>query len=238
MADRRSILTSKNNMLYCQWQRRIAPGKQKRKTPGSGAEPQRYVYCTLKKEKNPFFHHALTLNRSWQRRDSLTYAMISITHFRSERKNGIIVITAQEHVPCPRCEGPMYTRGTCRRKAINSAGKTDYYQLRVLKCRDCGRTHRELPAPLVPYKRYNGEAIVHIATHPESAPCNARTISLVLQWLKWFISYAKHIQESQSRILSIFLPQSVGKRLLDKLSAFVRLVANSGNWLHNRTDFV
>ena len=163
--------------------------------------------------------------------------MVSLTHFRRERKGEVIIIIAQEIIPCPQCEGELFTRGTCHRHAINSAGITEHYQLRVLQCRECRRTHRELPAPLVPYKRYDGEAIAHIASHPESAPCNSHTMELILQWLGWFISYANHIRESQSLILSIPLPKTSGKIQLPEFMALVRIVVNSGNWSHNRTKF-
>ena len=68
---------------------------------------------------------------------------------------------------------------------------------------------------------------MHIKSEPESAPCNSRTVDLILRWLDWFISYANHIRESQSLILSVPLP----------FMALVRIVVNSGNWLHNRTEF-
>ena len=163
--------------------------------------------------------------------------MISISAFRKEYKRGLIVIIALEIIPCPVCGGELFTRGTCHRKAVNSAGNTDRYQLRVLQCRECGKTHRELPAPLVPYKRYDGEAITHIVEQPESARCNNHTFALILNWLNWFLSYAKHIRESQSFILHATLSEPTGKSRLTEFMALIRIVVNSGNWLHNRTEF-
>ena len=168
---------------------------------------------------------------------SSTIVMVSLSHFKKKCKGDLIVIVALEFISCPCCGGELFTRGTCRRQAINSAGDVDHYQLRVLQCRNCGRTHRELPAPLVPYKRYDGEAIMHIKSEPESAPCNSRTVDLILRWLDWFISYANHIRESQSLILSVPLPKPSGKSLFSDFMALVRIVVNSGNWLHNRTEF-
>ena len=168
---------------------------------------------------------------------SMTHVMVSLAQFRKKIKGNLIVIIALEIIPCPFCGGELFTRGTCRRKAINSAGDTDHYQLRVLQCRNCGRTHRELPAPLVPYKRYDGEAITSIKSDPECAPCNNRTVDLILRWLEWFISYANHIRESQSLILSVPLSKTSGEILLPGFMTLVRTVVNSGNWLHNRTEF-
>ena len=157
---------------------------------------------------------------------SSTYVMVSLTHFRRKRKGELIIIIAQEILPCPRCEGELFTRGTCRRQAINSAGTKEHYQLRVLQCRDCRKTHRELPAPLVPYKRYDGDAIAHITNDPETAPCNNRTTELIMKWLSWFISYANHICESQSLILAIPLPKITGKIKLPEFMTLVRIVVN------------
>ena len=168
---------------------------------------------------------------------SSTHVMISIVHFKTERKGKLLKIISLELVPCPRCGGELFTRSTCRRKAVNSAGNTDLYQLRVLKCRCCGKTHRELPAPLVPYKRYDAEAIACITSEPETAPCNHRTIRLILGWLSWFLDYAKHIFESQRMSLPIPLTMPSGLSKQQELLSLVRLVVNSGNWSHNRTEY-
>lgn len=168
---------------------------------------------------------------------SLTTVMVSLSQFKKMFKGDLIVIVALELISCPCCGGELFTRGTCRRKAFNSSGDVDHYQLRVLQCRNCRKTHRELPSPLVPYKRYDGEAIAHIKSEPESAPCNSRSVELILRWLEWFLSYANHILESQSLILSVSLPKPSGKSVFSELMALVRIVVNSGNWLHNRTEF-
>ena len=165
----------------------------------------------------------------------LTHVMVSISHFKKVHKGDCFKIISQEIIACPRCNGELFTRGTCRRHAINSAGIREQYQLRVLQCRDCRKTHRELPSPIVPYKRYDGEVITQIANNPDKAPCYYRTMELLLRWLNWFIIYANHICESQSLILSIPLPKMIGAIRLPDLMALVRIVANSGNWSHNRT---
>ena len=174
------------------------------------------------------------MNRS---KVSSTCVMVSLTRFQEKHKNNLIIIIAQEFLSCPCCEGELFVRGTCRRQAINAEGIKRHYQLRVLQCRDCGKTHRELPTPLVPYKRYDGEAITYIENHPADAPCNTRTIPLLLEWLAWFLSYANHIVESQSLILSVPLSKASGKLQSKELLSLVRTVVNSGNWIHNRTAY-
>lgn len=239
MAQRRAILSQMEVWYTISGGSKSLLGNQSEKPRGLGQSPSVLADVHYRKKNgNPTFIMPLPRKQTMSGSEvSSTYVMVSISHFRKEHKGGLIIIIAQEIIPCPICEGELFTRGTCRRHAINSAGTTDHYQLRVLQCRECRRTHRELPAPLVPYKRHDGEAITDIANHPESAPCYRRTMELIQRWLTWFISYANHICESQSIILSIPLPKTSGKIHLPELMALVRIVANSGNWLHNRTEF-
>ncbi len=150
---------------------------------------------------------------------SSTCVMVSLSRFRKKYKGDLIIVVAQEILSCPCCEGDLFVRGTCRRQAINSAGSKVQYQLRVLQCRDCRRTHRELPDPLVPYKRYDGEAITYIENDPSNAPSSIRSVPLILGWLAWFNSYANHICESQSLILPAPLSKTSGKT---RLQEFIR----------------
>ena len=211
----------------------------KAKNPGVwGRAPAMELLHATERKQKPHFHHALTRKQTMSGSEvSLTCVMVSLTRFWQKNKGDLIIIVANEILRCPCCEGELFVRGTCHRQAINSAGIKKHYLLRVLQCRDCHRTHRELPAPLVPYKRYDGEAITYIESNPSDAPCNTRTVDLILRWLAWFISYAKHICESQSLILSIPLPKASGETRLSEFMSLVRIVVNSGNWLHNRTEF-
>ena len=217
----------------------IAPGKPKRKTPGSGAGPSvGFAVRYRKKNRNLTSFMPLPRKQIMNGNEvSSTWVMVSLTHFKTERKGDLIVIISQEIIPCPYCEGDLFVRGTCRRQAINSAGLKDHYRLRVLQCRNCRKTHRELPAPLVPYKRYDGEAITYIENAPSDAPCCIRSVTLILGWLDWFISYANHVSESLSLMLSVPLPKTSGIVQLSDFMSLVRIVVNSGNWSHNRTEF-
>ena len=217
----------------------IAPGKLKRKPPGSGAGPSvGFAVRYRKKNRNLTSFMPLPRKQTMNGNEvSSTWVMISLTHFKAERKGDLIVIISQEIIPCPCCEGDLFVRGTCRRQAINSTGLKDHYRLRVLQCRNCRKTHRELPFPLVPYKRYDGEAITYIENTPSDAPCCIRSVTLILGWLDWFISYANHVSESLSLMLSVPLPKTSGIVQLSDFMSLVRIVVNSGNWSHNRTEF-
>jgi len=161
--------------------------------------------------------------------------MISIARFRVERNGNLLVVRGLELLPCPVCEGELFCRGTCRRKTRSAYGETTLYQLRVLQCRHCGKTHRELPEPIVPHKRYDAEAIIQIRERPEEVICEPNVRTRIMAWLAWFVEYANHIQQSQSLILSAPLPKHSGEITVAVLSRLVRIVANSQNWLHNRS---
>ena len=226
-------------MVYFLWRQQSLPGNQSEKPRGLGLSPSGITAAHhRKKNGNPTSFMPLPRKQIMNGSEvSSTCVMVSLSRFRKKYKGDLIIIVAQEILFCPCCEGDLFVRGTCRRQAINSAGDKVQYQLRVLQCRDCRRTHRELPDPLVPYKRYDGEAITYIENDPSNAPCNIRSVPLILGWLAWFISYANHICESQSLILSAPLSKTSGKTRLQRFMFLVRIVVNSGNWSHNRTEF-
>ena len=226
-------------MVYFLWRQQSLPGNQSEKPRGLGQSPSGITAAHhRKKNGNPTSFMPLPRKQIMNGSEvSSTCVMVSLSRFRKKYKDDLVIIVAQEILSCPCCEGDLFVRGTCRRQAINSAGSKVQYQLRVLQCRDCRRTHRELPDPLVPYKRYDGEAIMYIENDPSNAPCNIRSVPLILGWLAWFITYANHICESQSLILSTPLSKTSGKTRLQKFMSLVRIVVNSGNWSHNRTEF-
>lgn len=158
-----------------------------------------------------------------------------MAHFRIERNDTLLIVHGQEIHRCPVCNGELFRRGTCHRKTQNAYGETTEYQLRVMKCRDCKKTHRELPNPIVPYKRYDAEAIIEIRDNPGESICDPNVGARIISWLEWLIIYARHILESQRRILSLPLPNVSDKITNSELSMLVRIVVNSQNWLHNRT---
>ena len=164
-----------------------------------------------------------------------TNHVISIAHFRIERNGALQIIHGQEIQHCPVCDGELFCRGTCHRKTQNAYGETAEYQLRVMQCRDCKKTLRKLPSPIVPYKRYDAEAIMHIRDNPKESACEPNVRIRMITWLVWFIRYASHIQESQSQILSVSLPKVSDKITSSELSRLIRIVVNSQNWLYNRT---
>ena len=127
--------------------------------------------------------------------------------------------------------------GTCFRKLRTDDG-TKLYRLRVMECRECGKTHRELPENIVPYKRNDISRISAIAqatceNHLSAAETS--TWKRIVIWCKWFLDYARCIIDSlneQNHQRSVGEPSGGFET---RLSYLVRLVVNSGNWIQHRS---
>ena len=160
--------------------------------------------------------------------------MISVADFVKDIKDGILVITGKEEVPCPKCGGALFMHGRCRRKLRTTVDQVLRLSLRVMECEECGITHRELPAGIVPYKRNSADAIAAMKEAPESSAAEPSVRVRVLAWLLWFLEYAEHIFESLLQ-QGYNLTHPVGSSLGRRLKQFVRLVVNSGNWVQHRS---
>lgn len=124
-------------------------------------------------------------------------------------------------------------------RKVQQKGGLEIYRLRVMECSTCGKTHRELPEGIVPYKRMDAELLGIIAEDPGTGELDAPNISTwnrVKAWIIWFLSYAKHILEGQRISLGkTFATIHSGDPLSRQLVYYVRLVANSGQWIQHRS---
>ena len=148
-----------------------------------------------------------------------------------------------EFVSCPCCSGDLFVRGTCRRKVRRFTEHSDgqfpeIWYLRVMQCRQCRKTHRELPDWIIPYKRCSVEMYAEIAEGNEKVCCDGTTITIVRLWVEWFLNYARHIVEAMKVLYPGFSPIPDSKPLADRLTYFVRLTVNSGNGIHNRSAYL
>ncbi|WP_429472508.1 DUF6431 domain-containing protein [Neobacillus sp. B4I6] len=60
----------------------------------------------------------------------------------------------------------MSVIGTRDRKSKERSGETRVYNIRRLRCDNCGSIHHELPDFLVPYKRYESNCIEMVLSNP------------------------------------------------------------------------
>lgn len=163
--------------------------------------------------------------------------MIIVTQGYVRNKDSMRIFVGLEALCCPVCSGSLKVHGTCRRGLQCEDGK-HLYRLRVMKCCRCGRTHRELPAGIVPYKRLDVNCIAQIATilpDKHLTICETSTWRRVTAWVNWFLWYAQKVLESIRISLPELMPPNFGGGLAEQLMYFVRLVANSGFWIQHRT---
>ena len=163
--------------------------------------------------------------------------MISLSQFSQScnEKDAKIYIYSQEDSVCPVCGGALKVHGTCTRRVWYGEERRNY-RLRVMECRCCGKTHRELPEGIVPYKRHGLNSLCEIAEATESQyTCESSTWLRIRFWLAWFLWYAQNIMEGL--IASEQLPKTFhpGHSLYRRTASFVRLVVNSGNWEQHRS---
>ena len=143
-------------------------------------------------------------------------------------KNGSIIFTGSDRIPCPLCGGNLHVRGTCSRKLRRKDG-TKLYRLRVMECDDCGKTHRELPPEAIPYKRLDTETVCEIAQTPEKQHLEHTETSTwrrICAWISWFFQYAQKALEIVWNTDNAFSEQG--------LAALVRVTVNSGKWIQHR----
>ena len=163
--------------------------------------------------------------------------MISVAHGRRVNKGNIIIFTGTEDVPCPKCGGALVVHGTCIRK-LRKRYEEQTFRLRVMECSVCGRTHRELPEEFVPYKRMDAELLCIIAEAPRCEQvlvAETSTWSRVHVWMRWFLAYAAHILNAMLEQYTAFATIPSGETARRRLTYFVRLVVNSGNWIPHRS---
>ena len=108
--------------------------------------------------------------------------MVYVRDYIIEVKNGIARVRSESAVYCPDCGMKLFFHGTCKRK-VRAQEQTRCYVLRVLSCKSCKRTHRELPDFIVGYKRYSRDELCEIVMNEESYSCEDSTRNRTIMWL-------------------------------------------------------
>ena len=94
---------------------------------------------------------------------------------------GNVVYAYGKNMPCcPDCGQKMKVHGTCKRN-VRTAQDPDgkQYKLRVLICKPCGKTHRELPDFVVPHKGYSYDYMVAVAIGTEKPQDNRKKEKII-----------------------------------------------------------
>lgn len=130
---------------------------------------------------------------------------------------------------------------------INQDGSADWYRLRRLKCKDCGKLHTELPDFMIPFKHYGADVIeAELDETRNDCPADDSTIS---RWKSTFVAASTNI----NGLLSSFwiaihhkpyplmnqtsLLETARQNTPGWLAVVHRQLINSGHTLHTRFAF-
>lgn len=66
-------------------------------------------------------------------------------------------------------------------------------------------------------------------------PCDTSTWQRMKRWLSWFLAFARSVERGLVCFGLLATTMDTGNPLRVQTVYFVRLVINSGNWIHNRS---
>ncbi len=86
---------------------------------------------------------------------------------------------------CPKCGGELKYYDKVSRIVRTKGRRTEWVNIRRMRCLSCGMLHRELPNTLFPYKQYEAELIASVldglitsdTLGYEDYPCHAAMLS-------------------------------------------------------------
>lgn len=166
-----------------------------------------------------------------------TEIMISVAQAIEYCKDGIYVFTGTEVVPCPVCGGRLRVRNTCHRK-LRREEECRIYRLRVMICTTCGKTHRELPQWMIPYKRMDAALYCKIAQTPRERHlevADTNTWTRVQKWIWWFLLELQAVR--QAKISSHdWVEKTVEDLSCQEWMGEIRRLVNSGKWVQHRYE--
>ena len=164
--------------------------------------------------------------------DTRSKTIIIITKYKLEynQEECIAYVRADEDVVCPICgNGAMKQKGRRKRNVRTSDGIKQKLSVRHLKCKGCGKTHRELPDIVVPYKQECAETIEKVINGDTAeVGCEDSTINRIKAWWSNIMPYIRSV------LLSIREKHSIAIELGEmggiKLRQIVRALVNTHLW--------
>lgn len=134
-------------------------------------------------------------------------------------------MTGTETIACPNCQGVLGPYDRRRRNLIEEDGWNRQYLLRRLRCESCLKMHTELPAIMIPYKRYSAAVVGTVAGGKGiGVPFEERTRQKIRAWYKAVKGHLLGIWQQQVK------RGFVSPDLVPGLVFLVRAAVNSGNW--------
>ena len=117
------------------------------------------------------------------------------------------IISENESIHCPLCDGELTYRDTKLRKVKNLLGEIRRFLLRRLRCTECKKLHTELPDIIQPYKQYDSETIQKVLDGCAEATVCAADDSTIRRWKNEFSEAEPDINQ---RLASVYAQMSDG----------------------------
>lgn len=135
--------------------------------------------------------------------------------------------------------------GSRKRVLFRQDGSRDRLVIRRLQCCECHRISHELPDIIVPYKRYESDAVADAlgeTVSPENDCCPAEH-STIQRWKLWFFLLRDHIEGAVRALMELMSIKAFVRLPLCPLSlqsdgwlkVLVRNLVNSGRWRQTRS---
>jgi len=177
-------------------------------------------------------------------------------------KTVFFVESEEKFALCPKCGEQLTFHCWISRPSKDSTGSKSIYIIRVLKCGNeaCPTTyHRELPDIIIPYKRYNTQAVEEALEQDNSHVAVAADGTTIWRWRKWFETKATNIvmalisvavtvrDDADSSSLAIQNQKidnpietikTIVSRKVKWLNEAVRILVNSSKWVFNCSAYL
>ena len=112
--------------------------------------------------------------------------------------NRWIFTSSRKDLLCPTCKkGHLHYHSRCERHLRFLDHQAVTCVLRVLQCENCGRTHREIPNCMIPFKRYSMESILQFYCTPKAVISEPVIIKRIKDWVTWFLAVCSTILRVQ-----------------------------------------
>lgn len=173
--------------------------------------------------------------------------MVIIKHYSLEHKQNsdFFYVRSKENSHCPYCEGCFKVIGSRKRILFMQDDTKIHLIIRRLRCQNCQRISHELPDVVVPYKRYESDAVASalVTAFPETEDDCPAEYSTISRWKLWFFLLHEYIESSVRALMELWhctafvmLPLYPLTNQTDGwLKILVRNLVNSGRWRQTRS---
>jgi len=122
----------------------------------------------------------------------------------------------------------MVVHSTVKRHYRTEDGEKHWIRIRRLRCKECGKIHRQLPDAILPYKHYLAQVIENVLENMEPEPTEPDASTLA-RWRAWF-AWVTAVLEAVLLSIQIQVMGLLQKLFGDEMPLSARRT-KGGSWL-------